>query len=657
MPIPSSIDDLSATPGDNFPDGTDSPEVIDNVLREHAAYIAQLRDDKIASIDLAASTGAELVGANAYQTQQDINQEVVDVKRYGAVGDGVTDDSAAIQAALVYAGANGLSVFVPAGNYLMNSQAVATVAEIGGQNGFCLQGAGTHATKFIVAKSNTSGAIKLIGANNEANIYVRDVSFCSILDNTNTAERDAPNGAALWITNVLAPGVAGFGAHATHSVVVQNVFVGSDVNGAGAFDRSGSWEYGIRIENMWQPIIRDCMVRGLSNTNTTVYDPLTRVTGINKAGILLQDCYCPYVMTCKVLGYFDKGCLLYGTPTSGAWFEGGMVDSSMFVNQREGITVTSATATKPGLYESGFHITGNHINSLDYCIRLRYRRHNVISNNYIYPANATETTLALPAGIYLEATADTVISACQFLEVGFYVSDSNACVGIKIDPDTLYTQIIGCHFGSGGIGIYANPSNVQPVQAIGCIFGAQKTGAWATMVPIVDAGGTVAVLGNVDDFTRRGTMALRSTRTSTTQWPRFELTSQRTDYASNTTGHLGAVRMMGLASDGTEQPASQITTDWEDNTAASKDAETSIWVQSGNTNTQALRVSGNNKTVRVPSSWAYLIGTVGIYSGTGSPEGAVTADVGSLFLRTNGGAGTTLYVKESGTGNTGWVAK
>ena len=43
--------------------------------------------------------------------------------------------------------------------------------------------------------------------------------------------------------------------------------------------------------------------------------------------------------------------------------------------------------------------------------------------------------------------------------------------------------------------------------------------------------------------------------------------------------------------------------------------------------------------------------------GTGTPESAVTAGVGSLFLRTDGGASTTLYVKESGTGNTGWVAK
>lgn len=44
-------------------------------------------------------------------------------------------------------------------------------------------------------------------------------------------------------------------------------------------------------------------------------------------------------------------------------------------------------------------------------------------------------------------------------------------------------------------------------------------------------------------------------------------------------------------------------------------------------------------------------------TGTGTPEGAVAAAVGTVFLRTDGGAGTTLYVKESGTGNTGWAAK
>ena len=49
--------------------------------------------------------------------------------------------------------------------------------------------------------------------------------------------------------------------------------------------------------------------------------------------------------------------------------------------------------------------------------------------------------------------------------------------------------------------------------------------------------------------------------------------------------------------------------------------------------------------------------TVFLGSGNGSPEGSIAAPIGSLWTRLDGGAGTTLYVKESGTGNTGWVAK
>jgi len=51
------------------------------------------------------------------------------------------------------------------------------------------------------------------------------------------------------------------------------------------------------------------------------------------------------------------------------------------------------------------------------------------------------------------------------------------------------------------------------------------------------------------------------------------------------------------------------------------------------------------------------IGGSEVYSGLGSPEGVITATIGSLFISRNGSAGTTLFVKESGTGSTGWVGK
>lgn len=43
--------------------------------------------------------------------------------------------------------------------------------------------------------------------------------------------------------------------------------------------------------------------------------------------------------------------------------------------------------------------------------------------------------------------------------------------------------------------------------------------------------------------------------------------------------------------------------------------------------------------------------------GAGTPEGFVNAVVGSTYFRTDGAAGTSFYVKESGVAQTGWVAK
>lgn len=46
-----------------------------------------------------------------------------------------------------------------------------------------------------------------------------------------------------------------------------------------------------------------------------------------------------------------------------------------------------------------------------------------------------------------------------------------------------------------------------------------------------------------------------------------------------------------------------------------------------------------------------------IFAGTGSPESVVSANPGSLYLNRSGGTAVSLYVKESGSGNTGWIGK
>lgn len=79
MPIPTTIDDLSATIGSNSPSGSDTPTDGDNFLRAHAAFIRQLYDAGEA---------------------EDSERHIYPVIDYAATGDGVADDAAEMQSAI-----------------------------------------------------------------------------------------------------------------------------------------------------------------------------------------------------------------------------------------------------------------------------------------------------------------------------------------------------------------------------------------------------------------------------------------------------------------------------------------------------------------------------------------------------------------------------
>ena len=70
---------------------------------------------------------------------------------------------------------------------------------------------------------------------------------------------------------------------------------------------------------------------------------------------------------------------------------------------------------------------------------------------------------------------------------------------------------------------------------------------------------------------------------------------------------------------------------------------------------ERLRIDATGAVSRGPGANAEPM--TKILRGIGSPEGVESAGVGSIYQREDGGPGTCLYVKESGTGNTGWVAK
>ena len=81
---------------------------------------------------LAASSGSSLVGflqsgsGVVARTVQAKLRDSVSVKDFGAVGDGTTNDTAALQSAFNYAATNNITVTIPSGSYLVSTEIVVT---------------------------------------------------------------------------------------------------------------------------------------------------------------------------------------------------------------------------------------------------------------------------------------------------------------------------------------------------------------------------------------------------------------------------------------------------------------------------------------------------------------------------------------------------
>jgi len=103
------------------------------------------------------------------RNMQDKARESVSVKDFGAVGDGTTDDTAAIQA-FFNSFTNGGSGFIPAGTYKITSPLTLTI----NPGGFSIEGAGANATIFAAAAtfSSTSPVLSVVTAGTAAGFSI-----------------------------------------------------------------------------------------------------------------------------------------------------------------------------------------------------------------------------------------------------------------------------------------------------------------------------------------------------------------------------------------------------------------------------------------------------------------------------------------------------
>lgn len=499
----------------------------------------------------------------------------VNILDYGAVGDGTTDNTAAIQAALDVGG----SIYVPAGTFVHDSVTmnVANTSLV------------LDAKAVLKLKASATGSQIVISAAN-----------CSVeggkLDGNRANNTDRRS------VNITAAG---------HGACVQNVFVTSS-SGEGLYNTDAD-----RVAFLNNRITDTKYTAIASLASTRSYSDM-RVVGnhIDRTG---ED------DTTGVLG----GIQLYGSATYD--LVGATVSNNYVKMNRNGVLATPFV-----------------------CIETRYTDNLIVSDNVTVDGYMG---VSLTIGVNTSCTGNTSTNANY--------------AGIELSDMAGKTNVDGNMIDGNGAcasGIAVSPGPVSPVEVNSVnITGNTLSNFSSRCIYIIGstAGKEINISGN---------MLQLSATTNGIQLVKCE----DVNISGNYIGYQTATDKVGLSI----ETSSKIN--FTGNTLVN--ARITIYATTAVTLNDIL-ISGNRiKTVGTAllqslsggaalGSNVQVLGNIGNssaitrdyfdllnnrfkgFGATGDPNGQVTAGIGSEWTNTVGGAGTTLYIKESGTGNTGWVGK
>lgn len=159
----------------------------------------------------------------------------VNVLDYGAVGDGVADDTAALNAALAVAVANNKCLYLPAGTYLATANIVVPTPA-GNTSGFTILGEGKHNGSII----KFSGAAVTTGLT-----FTSGVGVYQYWGTISEIEIDCVSGAKRGMTFDYA-----------HAPLISNV------------QFNGGTEPALVLQNCNQPVVENCLFRNSGSTGT-----------------------------------------------------------------------------------------------------------------------------------------------------------------------------------------------------------------------------------------------------------------------------------------------------------------------------------------------------------------------------------------------------
>jgi parallel beta-helix repeat protein len=260
-------------------------------------------------------------------------------------------------------------------------------------------------------------------------------------------------------------------------------------------------------------------------------------------------------------------------------------------------------------------------------------------------------------GVGLTKSGDTTIEGCELF--------GNTSMGIRLYSNNSYTQIDACKInGSGVNGVEIDPTKNTYTHISSCMFRGNVAGS----------GNAILITAGATDTSIIGCTFLNNLHSIYGKVGSAQVEIIGCKFKGHSTF---SVRALGVTDwrvvGNTFDEANSIALDLSDN-AGTSGARLIVQNNVIKSGVNALKISAGSRVLAsdyyvvadntligpkplVYSSMGSSAGVEFRGTGSGSPEGAIHGARGSIYRRTDGGAKTTLYVKETGVGSTGWIGK
>jgi hypothetical protein len=302
-------------------------------------------------------TSTLVFAAVTFASSSDSITNVVD---YGAVGDGVTDDTAAFQAAL---SSTNKHIYVPSGDYALSGQ----LTHAG--KALTLRGAGMNSTRLMWDSASASTGIAFTQADDDYRIDVSGLSFVTEKPGTGTA--------------IYVDGAGQLSGGIVQSRSKPRLLV-SDVEFRGATSTSvDGWGVGIDCVDVMAVQIRGIYFTGKYTTTATniISESMCRFSGTGSpVQISVMNCDAYYAL--ETIKFTDV--------------EGAFVQNCNLVSVDKGVVFN------PAVVEPQLQCINNHINAYVTAIEITNCAQANISQNLIYSRSGA---LVVVKGIHVNGTS------------------------------------------------------------------------------------------------------------------------------------------------------------------------------------------------------------------------------------------------------------